>query len=80
MVQAPGVRNAGDKTFPQAWKEPSIEQGWADPGGEGGRETDTAPATARRLEDRYGESLQAYHQGGWDFLQDSEGITVWEPG
>lgn len=30
-------------------------------GREGRREGDTAPATARRLEDRYGENLQAYH-------------------
>lgn len=50
MVQAPGVCNAGDMTFPQARKEPSMEQGWADPGGEGGMTL----ATAKRPENRKG--------------------------
>lgn len=73
MVQAPGARNARDMTFPQARKEPSIEQGWADPGGEGGKEG-LLLLQARRPEDRWGETrgwgnhLQALPQSGWDVL------------
>lgn len=80
MVQAPGVRNAGATTFPQTWKEPSLEQGWADPGGEGGREGETAPAAARKLEDRYGGEPPSLPPRGWDVLHAPEGITVWGPG
>lgn len=66
-VQAPGVCNAGDMTFPQARKEPSMEQEWADPGGEGG----TASATAKRPGNRKGGGALNLLQRGWDALRTS---------